>query len=86
MILTNNCRAHNIVPLCLPPYTTHYLQPLDVGMFSPLEEAYKKKLKAQNGVGEVQIDKVDFWNFLKKTQEETFQESNIMSAWSATGK
>ena len=37
-------------------------------MFSPLEKAYKKKLEARNKVGEVQIDKVDFLNFLKEAR------------------
>jgi hypothetical protein len=32
---------HNIVPLCFPPHSTHHLQPLDVGLFSPLEGVQK---------------------------------------------
>lgn len=31
------CYNHNIWPLCLPPHTTHLLQPLDVGCFQPLK-------------------------------------------------
>ena len=29
-------RANNIILYCLPPHTTHWLQPLDVGCFGPL--------------------------------------------------
>ena len=33
-----------ILLLVLPPHTTHRLQPLDVGLFSPLANAYSKEL------------------------------------------
>ena len=36
--------TYKIVPLCLPPYLKHILQPLDIGIFGPLLRAYKKRL------------------------------------------
>lgn len=30
---------HNIIIFCLPPHTTHMLQPLDVGVFGPFSRA-----------------------------------------------
>jgi DDE superfamily endonuclease len=33
-----------IILLILPPHSTHRLQPLDVGLFSPLAKAYTKGL------------------------------------------
>lgn len=36
---------NNIIILCLPPHTSHALQPLDVGVFSPVKEAWKQILK-----------------------------------------
>lgn len=36
---------HNIELVCLPPHTTHILQPLNVGLCSPLESAYSKRLE-----------------------------------------
>lgn len=33
--------ANNIIILCLPPNTSHALQPLDVGVFRPLKLAWK---------------------------------------------
>jgi DDE superfamily endonuclease len=33
--------------LILPPHATHRLQPLDVGLFSPLAKAYTKRLVEQ---------------------------------------
>ncbi|EJF55491.1 DDE-domain-containing protein, partial [Dichomitus squalens LYAD-421 SS1] len=34
---------HNIHLFCLPPHTTHRLQPLDVGVFGPLQQAWTKR-------------------------------------------
>lgn len=31
------CITKKIILLCLPPYATHFLQPLDVGIFGPLQ-------------------------------------------------
>lgn len=33
---------HDILLYCLPPKTTHKLQPLDVGVFGPLQSAWSK--------------------------------------------
>jgi hypothetical protein len=35
---------HKIIVLCLPPHTTHVLQPCDVGAFGPLESAWRKEV------------------------------------------
>ena len=38
-------RDNNIHLLCLPPNTTHILQPLDVGLFAVLKKHQHKVLK-----------------------------------------
>src|SRR5262245_440096 len=35
---------HKILVLCLPPHTTHALQPCDVGVFGPLAQAWKREV------------------------------------------
>lgn len=80
------CWAVQIVPLCLPPHTTHYLQPLDVGCFGPLTKAYKRQLDERNRTGVVQINKIDFLTCLRRAREEAMTGDNIMSAWDSTGK
>ncbi|KAF7139767.1 hypothetical protein CNMCM5793_008095 [Aspergillus hiratsukae] len=34
------CKNHYIIPLYMPSHSSHKLQPLDVGCFAPLKEAY----------------------------------------------
>ena len=38
------CEDNNIIPLYLPPHSTHLLQPLDLGIFGPIKYGYKAKL------------------------------------------
>ena len=40
------CKEHNIYTLCMPPYSSHLLQLLNVGCFSLLKRAYSCKIKA----------------------------------------
>ena len=42
------CIHNNIIALCLPPHTTHLVQPLDVGVFSPYAGAYKREVDEAN--------------------------------------
>lgn len=39
------CSAQKIILLCFPPYLTHLLQPLDVGVFHHLANNYSKHLE-----------------------------------------
>jgi hypothetical protein len=39
------CKDNNIITLCMPPHSSHLLQPLDVGCFSILKQSYSKEIK-----------------------------------------
>ncbi len=39
------CSKKNIELFCLPPHTTHILQPLDVGLFGPLQSYYGRSVE-----------------------------------------
>ena len=39
------CTEHKIVPLYMPPHSSHILQPLDVGCFSVLKRSYGHQIE-----------------------------------------
>jgi DDE superfamily endonuclease len=76
-----------ILILVLPPYITHRLQPLDVGLFSPLAKAYTKRLNAYTygGLGWVSMTKRLFWPLFRDAWEASFTTKNIKKAFEKTG-
>jgi hypothetical protein len=79
------CKAYKIVPLCLPPYLTHILQPLDVSIFRPVARAYKKRLYDTAIYGALAITKMEFLKIYQAARSKAILSSNIASAWRATG-
>ena len=76
-----------IILLILPPYTTHRLQPLDVGLFQPLSTAYSKALdktiyKSQSFTS---MTKRLFWTIFKEAWGVAFIVENITKAWAKAG-
>ena len=72
------CIAHKIIVLCLPAYTTHLLQPLDVGVFTPLSSVYEKHVQRVTRVGaSYSIDKVDFLELYRLAKQEAITLTNI---------
>ena len=61
------CRAQRILPLLLPPHSTHTLQPLDVGLFSSLSRAYGMALEdyLEKTQGLLSLKKGDFYYLFK---------------------
>ena len=40
--VTDVCQQNSVILFCLPPHTTHALQPLDVAIFKSLKEHFSK--------------------------------------------
>src|SRR5437660_2163863 len=74
-----------IEALCLPPHTTHLIQPLDVGVFSPYSIAYKQEVDNANRGGITGINKAVFLRLLKRSREKSLSPSNIRSGWRGAG-
>ncbi len=58
-----------IVGLCLPAYSTHLLQPLDVGVFGPLKQNHKTLLAEKTQFTTYNIDKADFISLIQKARQ-----------------
>ncbi|XP_014550231.1 hypothetical protein COCVIDRAFT_71227, partial [Bipolaris victoriae FI3] len=46
LVFQNYCKDNNTVTLSKPPHSSHLLQPLDVGCFTPLKQAYGRQVEA----------------------------------------
>jgi hypothetical protein len=79
--------TNRIVLAVLPPHSTHRLQPLDVGLFSPLATYYSQqidKLLAESQ-GLIRLSKRDFWPLFREAWKQAFTAKNVQSAWEKTG-
>jgi hypothetical protein len=79
------CVDHDIILFCLPAHSTHLLQPLDVGLFAPLQLAYSKVVEdyfLATGVG---ISHRQFLPLYKKARERAYTKANIESAFRKAG-
>jgi hypothetical protein len=70
--------ASKIILLCLPPHTTHLLQPLDIGVFAPLSEAYRSSVRERSKyLYMYSIDKVACLEIIGDAREKAITQSNI---------
>ena len=82
----NFCVENDIILLCLPAHATDTLQPLDVGVFLPLSQAYRLGLEDFNRLGfGYTIDKVDFIDLYLAARTKGMTALNIISAWNKSG-
>ncbi|PWW71670.1 hypothetical protein C7212DRAFT_233090, partial [Tuber magnatum] len=69
----------------LPAHATHLLQPLNVGLFSPLQRYYSNSLDEYMRKGHSSINKEEFLPILMPARQLTFTVQNIRAAWEAVG-
>lgn len=71
----------------LPPHSTHRLQPLDVGFFSPLSTAYTVIVNQQYTAfdGRLAIKKSLFFVYFLQAWDRAISEANIKSAFQKAG-
>ncbi|RMZ87477.1 hypothetical protein DV736_g5297, partial [Chaetothyriales sp. CBS 134916] len=81
------CDRNRILLVVLPPHSTHRLQPLDVGIFSPLAHAYSQEIDQliQSSCGFSRLTKRSFWRLFAAAWERSVTVSNIKSAFSGPG-
>ncbi len=80
------CDDHGIILVILPPHSTHRLQPLDVGIFSPLSTAYSNEIDhlIQSSQGFSRVTKRSFWSMFRTAWKTALSFENICSAFAST--
>ena len=73
------CDLFDIIP------SSHYSQPLDVGVYQAVKKAHQASLFDPVINGVLTVDKVDFLNNWGKIKKKGFQRSNIFKGWEKTG-
>jgi len=79
------CKENNIYTLRMPAHSSHLLQPLDVGCFSPLKRAYSLEIEGLIRHHINHITKLEFLPAVKAAYERSFTSANICSAFSGVG-
>jgi hypothetical protein len=79
------CIDHNIVVICMPPHSSHLLQPLDVGCFAALKRSYGRLVEELMGCGVNHIDKHEFLPLYNQARHAALHQDNIRAGFAATG-
>lgn len=79
------CKDHNIIPLCLPPHSSHLTQPLDVGFFSVLKRAYGQEINTFIRAHINHITKVEFFLAFHAAYKRSMTKENIAGGFRGAG-
>ncbi|KAG6995868.1 hypothetical protein FocnCong_v015214 [Fusarium oxysporum f. sp. conglutinans] len=79
------CEENNIITLCMPPHSSHLLQPLDVGCFGPLKKAYGREIEQLIRRSITHISKTEFFPAFYAAFQLTMTEANIKGGFRGAG-
>ncbi|RKK76286.1 hypothetical protein BFJ68_g18047 [Fusarium oxysporum] len=79
------CKANKIITLCMPPHSSHLLQPLDVGCFSVLKQAYGREIEHLIRCFITHVSKTEFFPAFHAAYQATMTEENIKAAFKGAG-
>ncbi|RYC80031.1 hypothetical protein BFJ63_vAg17088 [Fusarium oxysporum f. sp. narcissi] len=83
--LERYCEEKKIIRLCMPPHSSHLLQPLDVGCFSVLKKAYGREIEHLIRCSITHVSKTEFFPAFHAAHEATMTERNIRGAFKGAG-
>ena len=80
------CRDNGISLFCLPPHTTHALQPLDVAVFKSLKDSFAKAVRALSFTKKnFIVTKREFARVVKRPLDQAFAIANVKAGFSKWG-
>ena len=79
-------KENDIVTFCLPPYTTHEYQPLDVGLFGPLKKYWQQEChKFYQNNHAIVITKLNFNHVFQVVWLKAISPSNVCGGFQKSG-
>ena len=84
--IIKHARADNIILFVLPAQTSHFLQPLDVGVFSPMKACYNGACSRylREHPGKI-ITRYNLTHLISEAYLHTVTQSNLQAGFRATG-
>jgi hypothetical protein len=79
------CKDNKIITVCMPPHSSHLLQPLDVGCFAPLKKAYGCQAEDLIRNRITHITKLEFLPCFEAACNAVFTSSNIQGGFRGAG-
>jgi hypothetical protein len=79
------CTENNIIPVCMPPHSSHLLQPLDVSCFAVLKRQYGQLVEQRMRLGFNHIDKIDFLTAFPEARTMAYKVDTIRNGFRASG-
>lgn len=79
------CWENHIIPLCIPPSTSHLLHPLDVGTLSKFTNSYTDELRDALLTGNFRISKDAFVPLWWVSRQDAMDPANIFTGWRNSG-
>ena len=68
------------IPFCLPPHSTHILQPLDV-VFQPYKHFYAEAIDVATSTGCLDFNKLEFLAALTSVRKQTVKRTTVLSTF-----
>jgi hypothetical protein len=81
----NYCQDHDIITLYIPPHSSHLLQPLNVGYFTPLKRAYSTEIESLMRCQINNITKEEFLPAFKAAYDKAIIKNNILGSFRGVG-
>ncbi|KAL2019063.1 hypothetical protein VTK56DRAFT_10094 [Thermocarpiscus australiensis] len=79
------CQESKIITLCMPPHSSHLLQPLDVGCFGPLKQAYGRQIEDLMRMHINHVSKLEFLCGFREAFSASLTEKNIRGGFAGAG-
>ena len=80
-----HCMSNNIKLLILSPHSSHFTQPLDIGIFSPLKEYMTQEITPLINAKVATLQKVEWFGAYIRARGRVFSANNINGSWSGAG-